>query len=52
MVLYWAFVLAIAMLLYVLLDGFDLGRHSIRPDPRGDAAARHVERCIHDLGWQ
>jgi len=25
MVLYWVFVLAVATLLYVLLDGFDLG---------------------------
>jgi cytochrome bd ubiquinol oxidase subunit II len=34
MVLYWASLLAISILLYVLLDGFDLGVGPVMRSPR------------------
>jgi cytochrome d ubiquinol oxidase subunit II len=53
MILYWVFVLAISTLLYVLLDGFDLGVGILFGLTRErDAAARHDERRRADLGRQ
>ena len=53
MVLFWVCVLAISMLLYVLLDGFDLGVGMLFGLTRGEAKRRgDDERRRADLGRQ
>ena len=50
MVMFWVAILAISILLYVLLDGFD--QYSLRSDAQRDEAARDVECGRADLGRQ
>jgi cytochrome bd ubiquinol oxidase subunit II len=53
MVMFWVAILAVSLLLYVLLDGFDLGVGILfgRDRQRGETA-RDVERGRPDLGRQ
>ena len=46
MVLFWVFVLAAATLLYVLLDGFDLGVGIIFGLTRGEAQRRAMPSTV------
>ena len=53
MVMFWVLLLAISILLYVLLDGVDLGIGMLFGLTRGEAEApRHAERSRADLGRQ
>ena len=53
MVMFWVAILAVSILLYVLLDGFDLGVGILFGlTPRRDETARDVERGGADLGRQ
>ena len=53
MVLFWVFVLALSVLLYVLLDGFDLGVGILFGLTNGEARrSAHAERRRADLGRQ
>jgi len=53
MVMFWVLLLAISILLYVLLDGVDLGVGMLfRVDEQRNQARRHAERRRADLGRQ
>ena len=53
MAIYWVSALALSNLLYVLLDGFDLGVGILYGfAQRGRSPHRHDERCRSRLGRQ
>ena len=50
MILFWAAILAISALLYVLLDGFDLGVGIITAGARSDARREAMMGAIEPSG--
>ena len=49
MILYWSLILAVSMLLYVLLDGFDLGVGMLFGFTRDDTHRRHMLAAVSPL---
>jgi cytochrome d ubiquinol oxidase subunit II len=49
MVLFWVAILAIAILLYVLLDGFDLGVGMLSGPPRSEAGRRAMMSAVSPM---
>src|SRR5260370_14405906 len=49
MILYWSLILALSMLLYVLLDGFDLGVGMLFGLTRDEARRRHMLAAVSPL---
>src|ERR1700710_1131245 len=49
MILYWLLILALSMLLYVLLDGFDLGVGMLFGMTRDDTRRRHMLAAVSPL---
>jgi cytochrome d ubiquinol oxidase subunit II len=49
MILYWSLVLALSMLLYVLLDGFDLGVDLLSGLTRDEARRHHMLASVSPL---
>jgi hypothetical protein len=52
MALFWVSVLAISILFYVVLDGFDLGSAYSSAYAQRIETARDVGRCRATVGWQ
>src|SRR5882762_3681655 len=49
MILYWSLILALSMLLYVLLDGFDLGVGMLFGLTRDETRRRHMLAAVSPL---
>ncbi len=49
MILYWSLILALSMLLYVLLDGFDLGVGMLFGMTRDETRRRHMLAAVSPL---